>query len=231
MAAVEIEGLVRRYGEREALAGVSLSLVVGETLAVFGPNGAGKTTLLRVLATLLLPHGGSVRTLDRLLPEEAHEVRARVGMLGHDPMLYRDLTGRQNLQFYARLYELGDAEARIADLLATTAMTPRADEPLRDLSRGMVQRLAVCRAILHEPELLLLDEPQSGLDPEAEALVEPLIGRASGATRVLVTHDIDRGLVEANRVLGLRDGRVEFDQPKGQTDHSQVRDLYRGSQP
>src|SRR5438034_3928428 len=136
-SAVEVDGLVRRYGERDALAGVSVRLEAGATLAVFGPNGAGKTTLLRVLATLLLPHGGSGRVLGNELPREAHLVRSRIGMLGHDPLLYRDLSGRENLAFYARLYQVADPQARIDELLAATDMARRADEPVRNLSRGM----------------------------------------------------------------------------------------------
>ena len=223
---LEVSGLVRRYGERLALAGVDARLEKGETLAVFGPNGAGKTTLLRVLATLLLPHGGSVRVLEHGLPREAAAVRARIGFLGHDPLLYRELSGRENLRFYARLYSVSDPEARIEELLETTAVATRADDPVHDLSRGMVQRLAVCRATLHRPELLLLDEPRANLDPEAAALVEPLIGRASGCTRVLVTHDVERGLAEASRVLGLRDGRPLLEGPAQTVSAAQVLSVY-----
>jgi heme exporter protein A len=224
--AVEVDGLVRRYGERDALAGVSVRLEAGATLAVLGPNGAGKTTLLRVLATLLLPHGGSVRVLGNELPREAHLVRSRVGMLGHDPLLYRDLSGRENLTFYARLYQVSEPETRIAELLAATDMARRADEPVRNLSRGMAQRLAMCRATLHNPELLLLDEPHAHLDPAAATLVEPLIGRSSGATRVLVSHDVERSLAEADRVLALRDGRAVIEAPAAQVSAAQLRTFY-----
>jgi heme exporter protein A len=209
--AIRIERLVRRFGEREALAGVSVALTPGRTLAVLGRNGAGKTTLLRVLATLLLPHGGSVRVLGLELPRHAHALRARIGMLGHETLLYRDLSARENLSFYARLYGVPGPAERIEALLEATAMARRADEPVWNLSRGMAQRVAVCRAVLHGPELLLLDEPHAHLDPEAAALVEPLIGRASGATRVLVSHDVERTLAESDRVLGLRDGRAVLD--------------------
>ena len=210
-SAIGVNGLVRRFGEREALRGVDAELPSGQTLAVFGPNGAGKTTLLRVLGTLLLPHAGSVRVLGTELPRDAHAVRARIGFLGHETLLYRELTGRENLTFYARLYGVARPQDRLRSLLEATAMTARADDPVHSLSRGMVQRLAICRAVLHDPELLLLDEPFAGLDPDAEELVEPLIGRRSGCTRVLVTHDIERGLMQSDQVLGLRDGRVLLD--------------------
>jgi heme exporter protein A len=226
---VELTGLVRRFGEREALAGVSTVLARGQTLAVFGPNGAGKTTLLRVLATLLLPHSGSVRVLGHELPRDAHAARAGIGFVGHEPLLYRELSGRENLLFYARLYGVENAPNRIAELLEATGVAGRADDPLRALSRGMVQRLAICRAVLHRPALLLLDEPRAGLDPDAAELVEPLTGRACGCTRVLVTHDIDRGLAEADRVLGLRDGQPLLEGPARDVQHGQVRALYGGS--
>ena len=135
----------------------------GQTLVVFGPNGAGKSTLLRVLATLLRPHAGDVSVLGSMLPEQAWAVRGRIGLLGHEPLLYRELTARENLRFHARLH--GVCEARVEELLQAVAMADRASEPLRSLSRGMVQRVAVARAVLHDPELLLLDEPYANLDP------------------------------------------------------------------
>jgi heme exporter protein A len=222
---IELSGLVRCYGEREALGDVSLSLATGQTLVVFGPNGAGKTTLLRILATLLRPHAGEVRVLGERLPGDAWRVRGRVGLLGHEPLLYRELTARENLRYHARLHGVG--EERVQERLRAIAMSERADEPLRTLSRGMVQRVAVARATLHDPELLLLDEPYANLDPAAVELVEPLIGAGTDRTRVLTSHDPGRGLAEADVVLGLRAGRVALLGDTAGIDPDEVADLYR----
>ncbi len=206
--AVELEGLERDYGERIALDGISLRLEAGSTLAVLGANGAGKSTLLRVLATLLRPHRGTVRVLGAALPEEAVNVRGRIGYIGHEPLLYRDLSGRENLRFHARLHGVG--RERVEELLAATGMERRAAQPVAELSKGMSQRLAVARALLADPPLLLLDEPRANLDPAAADLLEPLIGGASGRTRVIVTHDVEAGLAESDLALGLRAGRQVF---------------------
>ena len=205
MAAIELERLERRYGERVALAGVSVRVEEGQTLAVLGGNGAGKTTLLRVLAGLLRPNGGSARVLGAELPGERWKLPSEVGYLGHEPLLYRELSGRENLRYHAQLHRL--APARVEELLGAVGMEDRADDPVRDLSKGLIQRLAVARAVLHEPALLLLDEPRANLDPAAVDLLEPLIGRASGRTRVLVSHDVEGALAESDLSLGLRDGR------------------------
>jgi ABC-type multidrug transport system ATPase subunit len=223
--AIELRGLVRRYGEREALAGVSATVPAGATLVVFGPNGAGKSTLLRVLATLLRPHAGEARVLGASLPEDGWKVRARVGFLAHEPLLYSDLTGRQNLRYHARLF--GVREERVEELLAAVGLERRADEPLRSLSRGMVQRLAACRAVLHDPDVLLLDEPRANLDPAAADALEPLLGRASGKTRVLTSHDPRGGLAEADLALGLRGGRADLFGPAADVDPAAVEALYR----
>jgi heme exporter protein A len=225
VTAIEVEGLARHYGEREALSDVSLSLPAGKTLVVFGPNGAGKTTLLRVLATLLRPHDGAVRVLGRSLPDEAWAVRGKVGLLGHEPLLYRELTARENLRFHARLHDVG--QQRVGELLELVQMAKRADEPLRNLSRGMVQRVAVARAVLHEPQLLLLDEPRSNLDPAAIELVDPLIGAASGRTRVICSHDPGGGLAEADLVLGLRAGRPVLLRAAADISVAEIAELYR----
>jgi len=225
VAALEVEGLARRYGEREALSDVSLTLQEGQTLVVFGPNGAGKTTLLRVLATLLHPHAGRVSVLGRSLPGDAWAVRGRVGLLAHEPLLYRELTAQENLRFHARLHGVDDE--RVGELLESVAMSTRSREPLRTLSRGMIQRVAVARAVLHSPELLLLDEPHSNLDPAAVELVAPLIGAASGRTRVICSHDPGGGLAEADIVLGLRDGRTALLREVAQVDPSEITELYR----
>jgi heme exporter protein A len=223
--AVELHDLGRDYGERAALRGVTIAVPAGATLAVFGPNGAGKSTLLRLLATLVRPHRGSARVLGSELPREGWAVRGRVGLLGHEPLLYRDLTGRENLGYQARLF--GVDGSRVEELLERTGMARRADEPLRTLSRGMVQRLAVCRTVLHDPPLLLLDEPLANLDPAAVDAVEPLIGRAAGRTRVVTSHDPGAGLREADLVLGLRGGRAVIAAGAQQVTEADVRALYR----
>jgi len=223
--AVALRDLGRAYGERVALSGVTLELPRRATLAVFGANGAGKTTLLRVLATLLRPHAGSAAVLGRPLPAEGWAVRGRVGLLAHEPLLYRDLSARENLRFHARLHEV--EQERAAELLDAVGMARRADEPIGALSRGMAQRVAICRAVLHRPELLLLDEPLANLDPGAAEGVAPLIGRASGAARVLISHDVELGLAEADMVLGLRGGRAEIVAPAGDVRADDVRGLYR----
>jgi len=225
VAALEVEGLARHYGEREALSDVSLSLEAARTLVVFGPNGAGKTTLLRVLATLLRPHAGAVRVLGSSLPDEAWAVRGRIGLLAHEPLLYRELTARENLRFHARLHDV--AEERVEEVLEAVAISARASEPLRNLSRGMVQRVAVARAVLHDPELLLLDEPYANLDPAAIELVEPLIGAASGRTRVVCSHDPGGGLAEADLVLGLRAGRTVLLRDATAVGPGEIAELYR----
>jgi heme exporter protein A len=222
--AIELHGLLRRFGERIVLRDVSLSLPAGATLAVLGRNGAGKSTLLRILATLLRPHGGEVSVLGERLPRRAFAVRGRLGLLAHDPLLYRDLSGRENLGYHARLH--GVDSHRVEELLDEVGMRQRADEPVRLLSRGMVQRLAVCRAVLHGPRLLLLDEPLANLDPAATGLVAPLIGPAAGATRVLTSHDPQAALAEADLVLGLEDGRVAFVSPPARLEAGALERLY-----
>jgi heme exporter protein A len=222
--AIELRGLVRRFGERTVLRDVSASIPAGTTLAVLGRNGAGKSTLLRILATLLRPHGGEVRVLGEALPRRAFAVRGRLGLLGHEPLLYRDLSGRENLGYHARLHGVG--AVRVEEVLEAVGMRERADDPVRLLSRGLVQRLAVCRVVLHRPGLLLLDEPLANLDPAATELVAPLIGRGSGATRVLTSHDPGAALAEADLVLGLEDGRAAFLTEPSRVDSESVTRLY-----
>jgi heme exporter protein A len=227
MTALELEGLSRRFGEREALDDVSLALEPGQTLVVFGPNGAGKSTLLRVLSTLLRPSGGSARVFGHDVVKEGWAVRGRIGFLGHQALCYEDLTARENLTYHARLHGLRRPERRIDELLASTGLAGRADDRAATFSRGMLQRLAVCRAVLHGPELLLLDEPRSGLDPAAAETVEPLIGRESGLTRVVASHDPAGGLAEGDLALGLRDGRAELLGPAADFGPVEIGELYR----
>jgi heme exporter protein A len=221
---IEARGLTRSFGERVALHEVSFRLEGGQTLAVLGRNGAGKSTLLRVLSTLLRPHGGEISVFGESLPRRAFAVRPQVGLLGHEPLLYRDLTARENLHYHARLH--GTGATRVDELLEMVGMERRADDPVRSLSRGMVQRVAVCRAVLHDPTLLLLDEPRANLDPAAVERVEPLIGRANGHARVITSHDPQAAIREADLVLGLKDGRAVFLGPPADV-RDRVEALYR----
>ena len=227
--AIALRGVSREYGDRLALRDVGLELPRGATLVVLGPNGAGKTTLLRICATLLRPSGGEVSVLGSSLPRKAWKVRGRIGFVGHEPLLYRELTVSENLAFHARLHGLDGGEERARQLLEQVAMDGRAGERVANLSAGMRQRVAVCRAALHEPELYLLDEPLAHLDPEAAELVEPLIGPAEGRTRVLVTHEPERDLAAADVALALRrDGSVAYAGPPGGLDPARLAGVYGG---
>jgi heme exporter protein A len=210
--AVRAADLWRAYGDTWALRGIDLELARGEDLALIGANGAGKSTLLRMLAGLLRPTEGSLEVLGCELPKQAWKLRARLGYLGHQNLLYRDLTAAENLRFHARLFGLpGDGGERIDALLRTVGLEHRAGSRVAEMSAGMAQRLAICRTVLHEPEILLLDEPVAHLDPAGSATVEPLIGPAPGRTRVVVTHDVAAARAGAGRILALRrDGEVAY---------------------
>jgi heme exporter protein A len=209
MPAVAVRELRRDYNERPVLRDVSIELAAGETLTVIGPNGAGKSTLLRILATLLRPTAGEVAVLGAELPRRAWAARGRIGYLGHEPLLYRELSIRENLEFNARLHGVERAGERIGDLLERAGLARRSGELVRNLSAGMVQRAAICRALVHDPELLLLDEPRSHLDLGAVGVIDELLGPAPGRARVIVTHDVEGGLAEADLALALRaDGSV-----------------------
>jgi len=200
-----VEHLRRDFGDRVALADLSFRVAPGESLAVLGPNGSGKSTLLRILAGLLRPSGGRVGVLGSSLPKETYRLRGRVGYLGHQPLLYRDLTPRENLSLAASLNGIDEPEAeeRIGRLLDVVGMSLRAGDLVAELSAGMRQRIDICRAVLHEPELLLLDEPDAHLDPEARELVAPLIAAGGTRSRVLVSHDREAAAQNADSVLEL----------------------------
>ncbi len=219
----------RDYGTEPVLRDVSLELGAGETLVVLGPNGAGKSTLLRMLATLLRPTAGELRVLGAELPRRAWKARGRIGYLGHDSLLYADLTLTEALAFHADLHGVESPDERIGDLLAQVGLERRAGQQVRTLSAGQAQRAAVARCVLHEPELLLLDEPGAHLDPAGYATVEPLIGRESGATRVVVTHDVEGGLADADRALALgSDGSVVYEGPASGLSAGEARSIYAG---
>ena len=211
-SAVTVTRVRKAYGLRPVLRDVSFEAAVGQCVAVLGPNGAGKTTLLRILATLTRPAQGSVTIAGYDALREARDVRRVVGYVGHTPLLYDELTARENLLFFARMYGLPDGEARAEALLKRVGMRSRANDRVGAFSRGQAQRVALARGILHDPRVLLLDEPDTGLDEDAVALLHDLISErvAAGKTTLLTTHTLERGLAWSDAVVALINGRVAF---------------------
>ena len=207
-AAVEVTSLTKTFGSRAAVDGIDLSLDGGDCLAVFGPNGAGKTTLLRLIAGLLKPTGGQVRLAGVDVRTDS-AARARVGIISHHSMLYAPLTVRENLEFTAKLYGLDDAGAAVSSALSRLGISDRADAPVRTLSRGLQQRVSIARAIVHQPSVVLLDEPYSGLDESGSGALTSLLQglKAAGATLVIVTHNVAEGLALATHAAIMATGR------------------------
>ena len=228
MQMINVHGLTKSFGPRAALAGVNLAVGAGEFVTLVGPNGAGKTTLLRVLATLTKPTSGAVRIAGLDPTREGERVRRHIGFLSHRTLLYDDLTAGQNLRFYARMYDLND-ETRIIDLLKRVGLATRQHDLVRTFSRGMQQRLSVARAVLHRPSVLLLDEPYTGLDPNAAQVLTGLLADLAeeGCTVLLTTHNLERGLALGRRVVVLARGRVVYDEPREAIDPATFSETYR----
>ena len=208
---VETRALTKRYGGVDVVRAVSLALPEGSRTALIGANGAGKTTLLALLSTLVAPSEGDATIAGHSLRARPAELRAMIGVLAHKPMLYEELTPQENLGFFARLYGLDDAGARIEELLRAVGIWNRRHEAVSVLSRGMHQRLALARALLHRPAILLADEPETGLDPEGVEMLDELVLRAPGLTVIAATHRVDRieswatGLVRLDRGRAVED--------------------------
>ncbi|MDP9279674.1 MAG: heme ABC exporter ATP-binding protein CcmA [Gemmatimonadota bacterium] len=214
---VEVADLARAFGSRKAVAGVTFSLAPGDCLAVFGPNGAGKTTLLRLLAGLLKPSSGSARLAGIPLPG-GRLARSRVGLISHHTMLYEALSARENVSFAARLYGIHDPETRVDDSLRRMSMLERANAPVRLLSRGMQQRVSIARAMVHSPQVVLADEPYSGLDESGARALTTMLKelRSSGTAIIIVTHNLAEGLSLATHAAVMHRGRfVRYDSSAG----------------
>ena len=223
---IEVKGLVKTYGLRPVLRKLDLHLARGESLALLGPNGSGKTTLLRILSALARPSAGQVTIGGWTLPKEAAAVRAHLGVIGHAPLLYGELTAAENLRFFARLYSVKPAS--IETLLKRVGLYSRMTDRVSDFSRGMQQRLSIARALIHDPEVLLLDEPHTGLDVAGAAMLNTLIAelRAAGRTIVLTTHDLDRALALSDRVAILSRGAIGGEADSRSLDPAALRTWY-----
>ncbi len=228
-AAVVARGLARHYGPRRALDGVDLDVPQGAFLTLFGPNGAGKTTLVKTLATLTRPSSGSLAIFGVDPRREPDAIRRRIGLVGHAGFLYDGLTGRDNLAFFAGLHDLDDADLRVEEMLARVGLSDRADDPVRSYSRGMRQRLSIARALLNDPDLVLLDEPYTGLDQSASRKLRDILGniRSRGGTVVMVTHHLEEGLWLSTRIGIMVEGRIRHRQDIEGLSRDQLERLYR----
>lgn len=225
---IEVRNLVKAFGVMPVLRGLNFRVAAGEFVAVVGPNGAGKTTLLRILASLTRPTMGEVTLAGYQLPAQAGAARKIVGVVSHQPMLYGDLTADQNLRFFGRMYGVADLGDRIAEVLSIVGLRARRNDLVRKYSRGMQQRLAIGRGILHRPELLLFDEPHTGLDPDAADMLDNLLEKVTreGRTVVMTSHDLTRTAKLASRVDILSGGKIARSLERGELEPGDLSKLY-----
>ena len=230
VAAIETKKLSKVFGNRKAVDDVTISVPKGAFLSIFGPNGAGKTTLLRVLSTLSRATSGTATLMGVDLKEDPDRARDHIGLISHNSMLYPDLTAEQNLMIYARLYGVLEPEARVLDLLEAVELKHRRLDVVRTFSRGMTQRLSIARALVHDPDVVFLDEPYSGLDPHAVEIFDELIEQQrEGRTFVMVSHDLQKGFAMCTHALVLAKGRVVAFDEKGAFDFDEFSALYRST--
>jgi ABC-type multidrug transport system ATPase subunit len=216
---IALRNLTKAFGSKVALRGVNLTVMPGESMVIFGPNGAGKSTMIRILCALSRPTSGTVQIGGLDLRKHAEGIRVYLGVVSHAPLLYDSLTAEENLHFFGRLYGMSAPDERIAEMLQRVGLHQRRKDLVRNYSRGMVQRLAIARALLHDPEILLLDEPDTGLDPQAAEMLHRLLEELSGRTAmdqrrrtiVTVTHNLERGLAVADRLVIMANGRVAYE--------------------
>lgn len=225
---IHVSKLVKAFGRRPVLRGIDLDVPAGQSVALFGPNGAGKTTLIRIIAGLSKLTAGHVELGGQDVQKAGDALRRYIGVVSHNPLVYDSLTAEENLQFFARMYDVPARDSRIASVLEQVGLSGRRKDVVRTFSRGMVQRLAIARAILHDPPILLLDEPDTGLDQQAADMLRSLLVElgSSDRTVLLTTHNLERGIEWADRALILNGGRVHFDAPTRELTGSAFRTTY-----
>jgi heme exporter protein A len=226
---IEVRSLIKTFGIKPVLRGVDLQVEAGEFVALLGPNGAGKTTLLRILASLARPSLGDVRLAGFRLPAEAAAVRRILGVVSHQPLLYGDLTAEENLRFYARLYAIPSAGRRIDEILEMVGLDRRRRDRVREYSRGMQQRLAIGRAVLHDPQVLLFDEPHTGLDQDASTMLDTILRQVAGQGRtvLMTSHDLLRASDLATRIDILSKGVIARSLTRGDAEWTDLPALYK----
>jgi heme exporter protein A len=228
---IEVNKLVKRFGLKTVLRGVDFHVEPGEFVALLGPNGSGKTTFLRILASLSRPNLGSVKVAGYSLPDQSSQVRAKLGVVSHLPLLYPDLTAEENLQFYARMYGLVGHAPRITEVLQMVGLEPRRRDLVRTFSRGMQQRLAIGRAVIHDPEVVLFDEPYTGLDQDASEMLDEVLRSvaAKGRTVVMTSHDLARSEDLATRFDILSRGVIAASAKRSDFKNTNLLDFYKSA--
>lgn len=225
--ALRVTGIEKRFGARRVLKSVDFELPQGASLVIFGPNGAGKTTLLRILSTLDRPSKGTCEALGLSYKEQVDEVRGCIGFITHNPMLYLDLTARENLVLFARLYGVDDPDKAADEMLSLVELKHRANDKVRGFSRGMTQRIAIARAFINDPRIVFLDEPYSGLDPHAAGIVDRMLAESrQRRTLVTVSHSLESGFAQASHVLLLAKGRQVLFSEQSQLDYDEFKNVY-----
>ncbi len=228
---IEVQGLTKSFGSHLALREVDLKVGQGEFVVIFGPNGAGKTTLIKVLATIMNPSSGKVVIAGLNLKNHAEEIRRRLGVVTHQTFLYSNLTAYENLAFYCRMYDVPRGKERIHEVVAMVGMVSRLHDRVGTLSRGMQQRLSIARSLLHKPAIMLLDEPETGLDQRASAMLRETLQTEEEGKRtiVLTTHSLERGLELGERLLILDKGKIVYQGSTQALDLASLKQVYQYS--
>ena len=226
---ITVHKLVKRFGPKVVLRGLDFDVEPGEFVALLGPNGAGKTTFLRILASLSRPVMGTIKIAGYLLPQQAAVVRQRLGVVSHLPLLYGDLTAEENLRFYGRMYNISEMDNRIGEVLELVGLRARQRDLVRTFSRGMQQRLAIGRAVLHDPDVMLFDEPHTGLDQDACEMLDTVLKdvAARGRTVVMTSHDLARTADLASRFDVLSKGKIVASAHRDDMERDQILTFYR----
>jgi len=229
--AIQVQGLTKSLGSHLALRGIDLEVRQGEFVVIFGPNGAGKTTLIKVLATIMNPSSGRVLVDGLNLKNDAEEIRRRIGVVTHQTFLYSNLTAYENLEFYCRMYDVPRGKERIDEVVAIVGMTSRLYDRVGTLSRGMQQRLSIARSLLHKPAIMLLDEPETGLDQQAISMLREALQteREGKRTIILTTHSLERGLELGDRLLILDKGKIVYEGSRQALDLAGLKQAYQHS--
>jgi len=226
---IEVNDVTKSFGHHLVLRGIDLQLKSGQFLTIFGRNGAGKTTFLKILATLLRPSSGSVRLAGLDLNDDSMEIRRKIGVVSHQTFLYDELTAYENLKFYGKMYDVPNLDERARELITKVGLASSVHEKVRTFSRGMQQRLTIARAMVHNPSILLLDEPETGLDQYASAMLQDLLTsfEAEKRTVVMTSHSLERGLQMGNRIVILSDGKIACDEACKDMNLSDLQELYQ----